>query len=145
MLVSCRTSTSNALELIVDTRYIGLRVCDAFYERFNRYPGEFSSAGNEVMDADQQQIERDLNDLKQIGKQWLSHHSINADKQQGPLRDSILEELCRYGASELHSISAFVGGCAAQEAIKLITHQYVPIDNVLIYNGIRQSTSVLKL
>jgi NEDD8-activating enzyme E1 regulatory subunit len=130
MLVSRRASSSKVMELIVHTRYIGLRVCDAFYEKFNRYPGEFSSAGNEVLDADQQQIERDLNDLKQIGK---------------PLRDSILEELCRYGASELHSISAFVGGCAAQEAIKLITHQYVPIDNVLIYNGIRQSTSVLKL
>ncbi len=92
------------------------------------------------MDTDQRQIEIDLNDLKQIGKQF-----INFDKQQSCIRENILEELCRYGASELHSISAFIGGCCAQEAIKLITHQYVPIDNVLVYNGIRQSTNVFKL
>ena len=92
------------------------------------------------MDTDHRQFEVDINDLKQIGKQLT-----NSDKPQGPVRENILEELCRYGASELHSISAFIGGCCAQEAIKLITHQYVPIDNVLIYNGIRQSTSVFKL
>ncbi|CAF0807938.1 unnamed protein product [Adineta steineri] len=118
--------------------YIGLRLCDSFYEKFNRYPGEFPLSINE-MDTDQRQLEIDLNDLKQIGKQ-----TINLDKQQGAVRENILEELTRYGASELHSISAFIGGCCAQEAIKLITHQYVPIDNVLVYNGIRQSTSVFK-
>ncbi|CAF4549627.1 unnamed protein product, partial [Rotaria socialis] len=32
-----------------------------------------------------------------------------------------------------------------QEAIKLITHQYTPVDNVLVYNGIRQSANVFKL
>jgi amyloid beta precursor protein binding protein 1 len=119
--------------------YIGLRLCDTFYQKFNRYPGEFPLSINE-MDTDQRQLEIDLNDLKQIGKQL-----INSDKQQGPIRENILEELCRYGASELHSISAFIGGCCAQEAIKLITHQYVPIDHVLVYNSIRQSTSVFKL
>ncbi len=122
-----------------DFRYIGLRLCDLFYEKFNRYPGEFPLSMNEI-DADQRQLEIDLNDLKQIGKQL-----INSEKLQGPIRENILEELCRYGASELHSISAFIGGCCAQEAIKLMTHQYVPIDNVLVYNAIRQSTSVFKL
>jgi len=116
--------------------YIGLRLCDSFYEKYNRYPGEFPLSIDE-MDTDQRQIEIDLNELKQIGKQL-----IYSDKQQN---QKILEELCRYGASELHSISAFIGGCCAQEAIKLITHQYIPIDNVLVYNAIRQSTSVFKL
>ncbi|CAF0727955.1 unnamed protein product [Rotaria sp. Silwood1] len=119
--------------------YIGLRLCDLFYEKFNRYPGEFPLSTNEI-NTDQRQLEIDFNDLKQVGKQLL-----NCDRQQSPIRENILEELCRYGASELHSISAFIGGCCAQEAIKLITHQYVPIDNILVYNGIRQSTSVFKL
>ncbi|CAF0918090.1 unnamed protein product [Adineta ricciae] len=118
--------------------YIGLRLCDAFYEKFSRYPGEFPLSINE-MDTDQRQLEIDLNDLKQIGKQ-----TVHLDKQQGSIRENILEELTRYGASELHSISAFIGGCCAQEAIKLITHQYVPLDCVLVYNGIREATSVLK-
>lgn len=119
--------------------FIGLYLCDLFYEKFNRYPGEFSLSIND-MDTDQRQLEIDLNELKQFGKQF-----INCDKPQGLIRENILEELCRYGASELHSIAAFIGGCCAQEAIKLITHQYVPIDNILVYNGIRQSANVFKL
>ncbi|CAF0998318.1 unnamed protein product [Rotaria magnacalcarata] len=120
--------------------YIGLRLCDAFYEKFNRYPGEFPLSTNDETNSDQRQLEIDFSDLKQIGKQLF-----NSDRQQSSIRENIVEELCRYGASELHSISAFIGGCCAQEAIKLITHQYTPVDNVLVYNGIRQSANVFKL
>lgn len=42
----------------------------------------------------------------------------------------------RYGGAELHTIGAFVGGVAAQEVIKIVTHQYVPFSNTYIYNGI---------
>ena len=86
-----------------------------------------------------------MNDLKQIAKEFNGHASSASEKGTWPVRETILEELCRYGASELHSISAFIGGCCAQEAIKLITHQYVPVNNLLVYNGIRQSTSVFQL
>ncbi len=112
-------------------RYVGLYLCDSFHEKFHRYSGELISHHRE--------FEIDLNDLKQIHENLSNKYSINSDKQE------ILEELCRYGGSELHSIAAFVGGYCAQEAIKLITHQYVPIDNTLIYNGIQQSTNVFKI
>lgn len=121
-------------------RYIGLRLCDSFYEKFNRYPGEFPLSTNEI-DIDQRQLENDFHDFKLIGKELIN----SSEKQQGPIRETILQELCRYGASELHSVSAFIGGCCAQETIKLITHQYVPIDHILVYNAIRQSTSIFKL
>ena len=45
-------------------------------------------------------------------------------------------EICRYGGFELHGIAALVGGVAAQEAVKIIAKQYVPLDNTFIYNGI---------
>jgi amyloid beta precursor protein binding protein 1 len=45
-------------------------------------------------------------------------------------------EIVRYGGSELHTISALIGGVGAQEAVKIITHQYIPLDNTFIYNGI---------
>lgn len=93
-------------------------------------------------DAENQQFEQDRNELKQIGKEF---HLQTNTSSTGAIRENILTELCRYGASELHSISAFIGGCCAQEAIKLLTHQYVPVNNLLIYNGIRQSTSVFQL
>ena len=52
---------------------------------------------------------------------------------------------CRYGASELHSIAAFMGGMLAQETIKIITGQFVPFNNTLIYNGMKQSTITVEL
>lgn len=39
----------------------------------------------------------------------------------------------------------FSGGCVAQEIIKLITKQYIPINNTFIYNAITSETAVYKL
>ena len=96
---------------------------------------------SELVDNDRQQVESDFRDLKQIARDCYG----NSTASVGPVRENILEELCRYGAAELHSIAAFIGGCCAQEIIKLITHQYVPINNLLIYNSIRQSINVFQL
>lgn len=52
---------------------------------------------------------------------------------------------CRFGASELHVVSAVMGGMAAQEAIKLITQQFVPFTGTLVYNGMASTTSVFEL
>lgn len=57
----------------------------------------------------------------------------------------MLGSRCRYGNCEIHSISAFLGGCAAHEAIKLLTNQFVPINNTLIYNGIKQLSTVFEI
>lgn len=45
-------------------------------------------------------------------------------------------ELVRYGASELHNVAAIVGGVASQEIVKIITRQFVPLNNTFIFNGI---------
>lgn len=60
----------------------------------------------------------------------------------GPLnKDDYLHEVSRFGGAELHSVSAFIGGCVAQEAIKFITCQYKLINNTLIYDAITSTTS----
>ena len=46
----------------------------------------------------------------------------------------------QWGGCELHSIAAAMGGWAAQEAIKILTKQYIPMKTVFIYNGM-DSTS----
>ncbi len=48
----------------------------------------------------------------------------------------VVSARCRYGGAELHTVAAYVGGVVAQEIIKLITSQYVPIANTLIFNGV---------
>ncbi|CAL8088626.1 unnamed protein product [Calicophoron daubneyi] len=54
-----------------------------------------------------------------------------------------VNEFCRFGGGELHSVAAFMGGIAAQEVVKLITHQFVPVTKPLIYNAITQRTELL--
>lgn len=56
-----------------------------------------------------------------------------------------LQEAQRAKHAELHNIASLTGGQVAQEAIKLITRQYVPVDNLSIFDGIHNSRSeVLK-
>jgi amyloid beta precursor protein binding protein 1 len=51
---------------------------------------------------------------------------------------------CRSGASDLPQIAALVGGLVSQEAIKLVTKQYIPLNGTCIFNGIRSSTSIVQ-
>ncbi len=61
------------------------------------------------------------------------------------MQDDLASELCRFGAAELHVVAAVMGGLAAQEAIKLITAQFVPCSGTLLYNGMSSTASVLEL
>lgn len=57
----------------------------------------------------------------------------------------VCSELTRCGNAELHNIASFMGGMAAQEIIKIITKQYVPVNNTVIFDGIRSVTTVFEL
>lgn len=71
--------------------------------------------------------------------------------QQAPRAESserflkAAQEVSRAGGGELHNISAVTGGMVAQEMIKVITKQYVPIDNTCIFDGIESRCQVLRL
>lgn len=100
--------------------YVILRGLERFLSEFNTYPGQFDD-----------QVEPDAFKLKGIiGKllsEWNCAHI---------LRDERVHEICKYGGAELHSVSAILGGCAAQEVVKLITHQYIPLNNAFFYDGV---------
>lgn len=71
---------------------------------------------------------------------WLEMQQLVREYKQDSIpaelsRDQA-QEIVRYGGGELHAISALIGGIAAQEAVKIITHQYIPFNNTFIYNGI---------
>ena len=42
-------------------------------------------------------------------------------------------------------MAAFLGGVAAHEGIKLVTGQYVPLDNMVIYNAVTSNVTTYKL
>ena len=54
-------------------------------------------------------------------------------------------EVARARGGELHATSAVTGGLVAQEIIKLVTKQYIPIDNVCVYNGIEARCQVFRI
>ncbi|OLN97343.1 NEDD8-activating enzyme E1 regulatory subunit [Colletotrichum chlorophyti] len=55
------------------------------------------------------------------------------------------QEVSRAGGGELHNVSALTGGMVAQEAIKIITNQYVPIENTCVFDGIQSRCQILRL
>ncbi|KAK5998136.1 NEDD8-activating enzyme E1 regulatory subunit [Cladobotryum mycophilum] len=57
----------------------------------------------------------------------------------------VAQEVARAAGGELHNISAVTGGMVAQEVIKIITQQYIPIDNTCIFDGIESRCQVLRL
>ncbi|KAI0817784.1 hypothetical protein GGR55DRAFT_673614 [Xylaria sp. FL0064] len=57
----------------------------------------------------------------------------------------IAQEVARARGGELHNISALTGGMVAQEVIKIITKQYIPIDDTCIFDGISSRCQVLRL
>ncbi|KAI9829850.1 MAG: hypothetical protein M1819_005948 [Sarea resinae] len=59
--------------------------------------------------------------------------------------DDVLAELHRAHGSELHNTSSLAGGMLAQEAIKIITKQYVPVDNTCVFDGVRSRTAVFRV
>lgn len=108
--------------------YIGLRACHLFYLQKGRYPGV-------VVESD----DDDVSQLQTLVAQVASDLSLaDTELVQSTLLASsnCATELCRYANAELHTIASVVGGVASQEAVKLITGIYVPLNNVYIYNGI---------
>uniref|UniRef100_A0A1B6BZM3 NEDD8-activating enzyme E1 regulatory subunit n=1 Tax=Clastoptera arizonana TaxID=38151 RepID=A0A1B6BZM3_9HEMI len=109
--------------------YVMLRGVDRFYAEYNTYPGEFDD-----------QVEPDILKLKSNIAKLLGEWGCS------PLsKDDYVHEICRYGGAEIHSVSSYLGGCVAQEVIKLVTSQYKPINNTFIYDAISTSTATFQL
>jgi len=105
--------------------YLLLRGLLRFHSDYKTYPG--------LLDRD---VEPDINRFKGTFTKLLNDWNASIT-----VKEDCIHELCRYGACELPSVAAFIGGCAAQEAIKIITKQYVPLDNTFIYNAMQSTSS----
>lgn len=129
--------TSNVKNLVADLEhedsdiifYVLLRAVDRFNAEYRRYPGQ-----------NNEDVEPDIVRLKNIVSSLMSEWGCSPI-----MKDDYVHEFCRFGASEIHSVAAFVGGCAAFEVIKLITGQYVPFNNTFTYFAASQTTSVFYL
>jgi len=110
--------------------YIGLRGVDQFFEKNGHYPG----TQEDLLLPDGMSL---WNEMQTLVKGW--------ETEVPPLSKKHATEMTRYGGAELHNIAAVIGGIASQEAVKIITHQFTPLKNTLIYNGIAGISGVYEL
>ncbi|KAL2328351.1 hypothetical protein Fmac_021778 [Flemingia macrophylla] len=110
--------------------YILLRAVDRFAANYNSFPGQFDSA-----------MDEDIPRLKSTAIGLLNDLGCNG----ATLAEDLINEMCRFGAAELHAVAALVGGIASQEVIKLITKQFVPMSGTYIFNGIDHKSQLLSL
>jgi NEDD8-activating enzyme E1 regulatory subunit len=106
--------------------YVVLRAMERFQTEHGYTPGEV-------------QVETDPARIKSLATRLLNDWGVGSQ-----LNDDLFHEICRYGGAEIHSISAFLGGCCAHEIIKLVTRQYKPFDNTIIYDGIKSQIVTYK-
>ncbi|KAG0175434.1 NEDD8-activating enzyme E1 regulatory subunit [Apophysomyces sp. BC1034] len=118
--------------------YITYRAADRFFAKKQRWPG--SEAGDSAEDVEllQQEI---LAILQSVG--------ISEEKAQELLKCDLMDKAStnyvRFANRETTNLAALIGGLVSQEAIKLITHQYIPINNTCVFNGIASTSSVFEL
>ncbi|KAG2774090.1 NEDD8-activating enzyme E1 regulatory subunit [Phytophthora cactorum] len=100
--------------------YFMLRAVAAFASEFNSYPGSEDATATQ-----------DRTWLVSKAKKLAAGSNV-ADW----ITDDHALEMTRSCQVELHNIAALMGGVAAQEAIKLITHQFEPLNHTYLFNGI---------
>lgn len=60
------------------------------------------------------------------------------------IQNAVLE-LRRAEGGEMHNIASLAGGLVAQEALKVLTRQYVPLDNTCVFDGARSRSEMYRL
>lgn len=113
--------------------YILLRAAQAFRGERGHWPG-----------ARDLEVQTDVPVLKTFVSKELRTLSLNGEKPS-PVSDDWIAEFCRWGGAEVHNIDSVMGGVAAQEAIKAVTRQYVPLNNTFIFNGANGVAAALEI
>ncbi|CUS09150.1 unnamed protein product [Tuber aestivum] len=115
--------------------YIALRAYQEFYTSHGRAPGDTTSG--------QGGYEDEYRGIKRIISQYLQ--DVGYTKSVPERCEKVAKEIIRAGGGELHVTASIAGGIVAQEVIKIITQQYVPINNTVIFDGIASRTQTFEL
>ncbi|GAA6015476.1 hypothetical protein JCM8202_002485 [Rhodotorula sphaerocarpa] len=135
--------------------YTALRAADQFYATHGRHPGTAtpspSTATAETPDPtykckeDAEELARMAGELveKWAEGEELASFGIEEASWREPLANACAEVTRATPHSTLPQTAALLGGLVAQEAIKLITKQYVPLGATCIWDGIRSGTGII--
>jgi len=121
--------------------YFALRAVDQFQAATGRFPGTPNPGGAQGSEVKGVDLQADEDQVWKFMEQLYQQNGIKAAE---PVKDTA-KEIVRYGATEIHTVAAFMGGVGAQEGLKLLIKQYVPFNNTLLFNGIHASVGVYNL
>lgn len=83
-------------------------------------------------------VEADEKQALEYTSRVLALWGLEEEDQVNAVKDAV-KELTRSGHGDVASTASLLGGVAAQEAIKLITKQYIPLEGTAVYDGIKQA------
>lgn len=121
-----------------------------FKDIYNRWPGDFKHVKDIATINELKELDNDVDNLFNIGNilfNIIKNNSLNELNLEDKVFWSrrISAEIVRSGNSKIHSVCSLIGGVIAQEAVKLLTQQYVPATGIILINGIRSSTFNFKI
>ncbi|KAF6140824.1 hypothetical protein GIB67_042237 [Kingdonia uniflora] len=102
--------------------YILLRAVDRFAANYNRFPGLFDGHLQIPNILSYRGMDEDISRLKTIALGILGDLGCNGST----LTEDLINEMCRFGGAELHTVAAIIGGIVSQEVIK-VCFQFVTI------------------
>ncbi|KAL6045048.1 NEDD8-activating enzyme E1 regulatory subunit [Balamuthia mandrillaris] len=114
--------------------YLLFRANDRFFAEHQRHPGQKN-----------EQVLSDIPLLKKHVHALLTEEWGLSAEEAAQFPEEAIHGLCRFGNSQLHNIAAFLGGLVSQEIIKVLTRQWLPLNNTLIYNSMNSTTTVVEL
>ena len=122
--------------------YLAMRAALRYQNRRGRYPGTPLNMPAHELDADTDAV---WSELLALSAQYFPNSNMPCAELEGCLKREHAAEVSRLGACELHNIASLGGGVAAQEAVKILTHQYIPLDNTYVYNGLSGNATTYKM
>ena len=127
--------------------YILLRACDSFYHQFGKFPGsEFDGV---TLESEIKYLEKAVLDIIELlnlkENELIVSTLLSKVDDETIVNRNFLQEIIRFDNAEIHAVASLVAGVASQEAVKLITGQFVPIDGTYIFNGIASVANVYKV
>lgn len=133
--------------------YIAFLAWDEFVATHTTEANEVGGEGVRVPGSEEAELDNDQNRMVGMAHKIMDNLINEAgtrieDPEYTEIRDklsAICVELVRADGGELHNIASLTGGMVAQEVIKVITRQYVPVDNTCLFDGIASRTNVFRV
>ena len=122
--------------------YMAFRACQEFYTEYGRYPGMVIDGADDSFQQDVDPLHQCLHKVAAAMK--LQENDLVKQTLLDDPEKKYAKEMARYANAEIHNVASVLGGVGSQEAVKIITGQYVPLNNTYIYNGIVSTGGVYK-